>query len=205
MGRVEPDRWYFAYGANMSSAVLARRGLTPLSSEAAVLRGFRLRFSQEGLVPVEPAFANIESCAGAVTHGVLHRLTAADLRRLDRVEGAEYAHFDVSVEGARSGTIEACAYLNPHPVDGKIPSRRYLRVLCAGAREHGLPGPYIEQLAAHPARHWPIVSDVATLLVGAVERARSLGLRPERLRLWRKGRSGRNDDGGDGAAGSGPA
>ena len=185
--------WYFAYGANMSRAVLARRGVTPLASEPGLLRDHRHRFSHEGLLPIEPAFANLEPCEGAEAHGVLHRLSDEAMSRLDRIEGAEYLHVDVSVEGARTGTVLARAYLNPHPVQGKIPSRRYLACLCAGAREHGLPSAYIDALAAHPSRHWPLVSDVANLLAGTAERVRALGLRPERVRLWRRGRAGRDD------------
>jgi gamma-glutamylcyclotransferase len=189
--------WYFAYGANMSRAVLARRGVTPSSSEAATLRGYRHRFSHEGLIPIEPAFANIEAApddAAAITHGVLHRLTADDLAHLDRIEGAEYLHVDVAVQGARSGAVTARAYLNPHPVQGKVPSRRYLACLCAGAREHALPADYIAQLEAHPSRHWFLVSDVANLLAGTAERVRRMGFRPERARLARRGRTGRSDD-----------
>ena len=185
--------WYFAYGANMSRAVLARRGVTPLSSEAGVLRGYRHRFSHEGLLPVEPAFANIEVAPDDVTHGVLHLLDPAGLAHLDRIEGAEYLHVDVTVAGARSGAVSARAYLNPHPVDGKIPSRRYLACLCAGAREHDLPAHYIAQLEAQPSRHWPIVSDVANLLASTAERVRKLGFRPERARLARRGRTGRSE------------
>lgn len=53
----------------MSRAVLARRGLTPLSSEPARLEGWRLRFSHPGLLPPEPAFANLEPEPGATVHG----------------------------------------------------------------------------------------------------------------------------------------
>lgn len=185
------DVWYFAYGANMSRAVLARRGVVPLSSEAGVLRGYRHRFSHEGLLPIEPAFANIEPSSDDVTHGVLHLLSTDGLAHLDRIEGAEYLQVDVAVEGARSGTVTARAYLNPHPTSGKIPSRRYLACLCDGAREHGLPAEYIAQLEAQPSRHWPIVSDVANLLAGTAERVRKMGFRPERARLARRGRTGR--------------
>lgn len=177
----------------MSRAVLARRGVTPLSSEAGVLRGYRHRFSHEGLIPIEPAFANIEASADDVTHGVLHLLAPDGLAHLDRIEGAEYLHVDVAVEGKTSGVVTARAYLNPHPTPGKIPSRRYLACLCTGAREHGLPAEYIAQLEAQPSLHWPIISDVANLLAGTAERVRKMGFRPERARLARRGRTGRSE------------
>lgn len=173
--------WYFAYGANMSRAVLDRRGLRPLSSERARLDGYRLRFSHRGVLPIEPAFANIEACASGAVHGALYRLRTDEMARLDRVESTDYAHVDVPVLGATSGAVVARAYLDPRPVEGRVPSRRYLRVCCAGARELGLPDAYVRELAAHPSLHVPVVSDVATLLVGTAERLRrALGNRAPR-------------------------
>jgi sulfite reductase (NADPH) flavoprotein alpha-component len=187
----ESTVWYLAYGANMSRRVLARRGLAPLSSEPARLDGYRLSFSHPGLLPVEPAFANLEPEAGGTVHGVLHHLSTADMARLDRMEGAEYLHEEVAVVGAVSGAVRARAYRNPHPVEGLRPSRRYLRGLVEGAREHGLPEDWVQALAAHPSFHLPVVSDVTTLLVGVAERLRRAGLRPERLRMARHGHAGR--------------
>lgn len=173
--------WYFAYGANMSRRVLDRRGLRPLSCEPARLDGYRLRFSHPGVLPIEPAFANLEAHAAGVVHGALYRLRNDEMLRLDLVESTDYAHVDVPVLGARAGAVVARAYLDPRPVEGRVPSRRYLRVCCEGARELGLPGDYVDALAAHPSLHVPVVSDVATLLVSAVERARrALGGRAPR-------------------------
>lgn len=182
--------WYFAYGTNMSRATLARRGLRPSSSEAARLDGYRLRFSHRGLVFVEPAFANIEADPSASMHGVLHRLESGQLARLDRFEGAEYVHVVVDVVGERSGVVRARAYLDPNLAPGLQPSRRYLRACCAGAREHGLPEDYVRALEEQPCLHVPVVSHVSNLLVGAAERLRYAGLRPERLRMARRAKGG---------------
>ncbi len=185
--------WYFAYGANMSSRVLARRGVRPLSSEAGRALGYRLRFSHRGLLPIEPAFANLEPDPRGSVHGALHALTAADMARLDRLEGAEYVHIDLEVVGALTGAVRARAYLDPDPVRGPPPSRRYLAACVEGARERGLPDDYVEALAAHPARYVPVVSDLAAALVGLAERLRRAGLRPERVRMLRRGVTGRRD------------
>jgi Gamma-glutamyl cyclotransferase, AIG2-like len=181
--------WYFAYGTNMATRVLARRGLQPAASEAARLAGYRLRFSHQGLLPIEPAFANIEPDPGGVVHGVLHLLRPEQLTRLDRYEGAEYHHVEVTVEGATHGVVQARAYLDPHPVPGRKPSRRYLRSCCAGAREFDLPREWQRRLEAEPSLHVPVVSDVAALFVRVAERLRYAGLRPERVRMARRGSS----------------
>jgi gamma-glutamylcyclotransferase (GGCT)/AIG2-like uncharacterized protein YtfP len=184
--------WYFAYGGNMARRVLARRGVAPLGTEAGQLSGYELRFSQPGLIFTEPAFGNLEPATGAVVHGALYRLTAADMERLDQVEGAEYHHVDVTVRGARSGAVSARAYLNPHPVPNLVPSRRYLGLLIEGAQELGLPESYVEALRRQRSHHIPVLSPLTAALVGSFERARRAGFRPERLRLAIRGRSGRS-------------
>ncbi len=172
--------WYFAYGANTSTRVLDRRGIAPLSSEAARLDGWRFAFSMRGFPGVEPAFANIEPDAASCVHGVLHRMRASDLERLDRVEGFGYRHRDVEVVGIRSGSVTATAYACPRTVNGALPSRRYLSLVCDGAREHGLPQSWIAALEAQPRRHVPLLSDLVNSSMKTLEGARRLLLRGTR-------------------------
>ncbi len=181
-----PTPWYFAYGANMSPRVLRRRGITPEESRAARLEGYALRFSQRGLIFLEPGFANIEPEDGRETWGVAHRLPPGQLARLDGFEGAEYGRVLVELE-TEQGRVQAQAYLNPRPTPGLVPSRRYSRVCVAGAREFGLPEHYVDFLAAHPSRYVPLASDMLTGVVWFVERMRFAGARPERIRMRREG------------------
>ncbi len=160
--------WYFAYGANMATeAFVRRRGMTPLSSEAARLDGYRLAFSTRGIRLLEPAFANIEKDEGASVHGVLHRLSKRDLELLDCDEGADYRHLRVEVCGVSSGPVQALAYQSSRPVHGLKPSRRYLALLCRGAEEFDLPRDYRQELARVPTYHVPVLSTVALPLVRA--------------------------------------
>ena len=154
------------------------------------MTGYRLAFSHEGLIPIEPAFANLEPDPDAVVHGVLHLLGTGQLEHLDRIEGAEYRHVDVVARGDDAGAVPARTYVDPDPVQGLRPSRRYLRSCCDGAREHGLPDGWVEELASHPSLHIPVVSDVANLFVGLAERLRRAGLRPELRRMRRRAQSG---------------
>ncbi len=179
--------WYFAYGANMSAEVLTRRGLAPRHSEPAWLEDHARRFSHRGLIFTEPAFANIEPEAGERVHGILHRIRDQELGCLDRIEGAEYAHIEVTVQRVVGAPVQARAYRDPYPARGLLPSRRYLRCLCIGATEGGLPEAEIATLAAHPARYVPLLSELTTLLVGTGERLRRAGLRPELWRMRRRG------------------
>ncbi len=184
------ELWYFAYGANMCPDVLrTRRGLRPASSEPACLEGFRLVFDQPGIPLLEPAFANVRPEAGACVHGVLHRLTCAQLAELDRFEGGghAYEHLVATVVGARSGPVEAHLYRSRRTERGLKPSRRYLEILCAGARAHGLPDDYVRALAATDTTHLPLLSRASPRLIAFFDRLHQRGanLVPVFEAMWR--------------------
>ncbi len=183
---VEPV-WYFAFGANMSSRVLSARRVAPLSREAAMLPDYRLVFQERGLPVFEPAFASIEPARGDRVHGVLLQLDDAAFARIDATESPGYRLLDVEVVGMSSGRVRAAAYTSRRPVAGLLPSRRYLDLLCEGAREHGLPDDYLRQLDAEPCRHIPGAAPFFSLMVrllGAMQR-RGVGV-PERARRRRR-------------------
>jgi gamma-glutamylcyclotransferase (GGCT)/AIG2-like uncharacterized protein YtfP len=181
---MSPDEplWYFAYGANMSTRVLARRDVEPLSSEAASVAGWRLAFSMPGVPLLEPGFANVEPDPAGVVHGVLHRMRRRDLTRLDRSEGGGYRHRELEPYGVRAGAVRAIAYVYPRAVRPRLPSRRYLELLLSGAHEHALPQPWIEWLSAQPCHHLPLLSDVANRVFRGLEMAHGAILRAGRQR-----------------------
>lgn len=152
-GSGSDDLWYFAYGANTSLAVLSgRRGIVPRSSEAATLPGHRLAFAMPGVPFFEPAFATVlcDPASDAGAEGVLHRLAGADMRRLDRFESRAYARVALDVVGRRSGPVRAQVYVAKNPRLGLVPSRRYVELLVAGAREHELSAAHLAWLTGHP-------------------------------------------------------
>lgn len=167
-----PALWYFAYGANMAAETMTRRGLTPARSVMARLDDYALRFSQPGIPLLEPGFANIEPAPGARVFGVVHAMSAEELRRLDRFEGRSYRHERVRVTTEALGVLEAIAYRNPRARTPRTPSQRYKNLLLQGAREHHLPQDYIDALEAHPARHVPVLSALLLASVGVVDRTR---------------------------------
>lgn len=161
--------------------LVARRGLRPIESQAAVLEGYALRFVQRGLPGLEPAFASVVECPGERIHGVLYTLSASDMRRLDSIERS-YDRIPVRVTTAR-GEVLATAYRSKRPrtTEGR-PSRRYLGLLIEGAREHGLPESFIAELEARRGHHLPIISVLIEVLVESGERGRSLVVRAFRDR-----------------------
>jgi len=144
--------WYFAYGSNMSRAILCeRRGMCPTASRRGWLEGWRLSFELP-VGPGERGVANVVPEPGARTCGVLHLLTAGELDRLDRTEGVHvgiYRRIPVEVAAGDGERVSAHTYVSAWATPGRKPSPRYIGLLLAGAREHGLPEEWVRFLEAH--------------------------------------------------------
>jgi hypothetical protein len=166
------DLWYFAYGANMAEGLfVGRRGMTPTGREAGTLAGYRLAFDLPGIPLLEPAFANIYPALGEEVQGVLWRLNAEVLDRLDLQEGGGdvYARLAVTVVGRASGPVEAVVYRSARAPTQKRPSRRYLGLLLTGAREVGLDDAYIRWLETRPTHHIPGLSRASPSIMRAFD------------------------------------
>jgi hypothetical protein len=133
------------------------------------LRGYRLVFDLAGVPWVEPGFASIVADPDHDVFGVLYELPAGQLVRLCSYEGRLYSVIEVEVEGTRSGPTRCRAYQTKRPRSGLCPSRRYLRVLCEGARENELPSSYLRELGAHPSAYVPVLSEIVEMGIGLFE------------------------------------
>jgi cation transport regulator ChaC len=149
----EPTLWYFAYGSNLDAdTFLGRRRMRPCEMRVGVLQRFELRFDLP-VGPGERGVANVAAHESDEVWGALYRLTHAEAERLDRTEGVPfgaYRRLDVAVRDASGALVTAFTYQSSRGVADRKPSRRYLGLLLAGARWHGLPAPWIERLRALP-------------------------------------------------------
>lgn len=147
----EPTLSYFAYGSNLDPGTfLGRRGMRPLATRVARLDEFELRFDLP-VGPGERGVASVGPCAGGCVWGVVYQLTAAEADRLDRTEGiphGAYARGDVEPRTLAGEPLRAFTYVSSRGVTGRKPSRRYLGLLLAGARHHGLPDEWVARLRA---------------------------------------------------------
>ena len=145
--------WYFAYGSNLDPGTfLGRRSMRPLETRVAVLEDFELRFDLP-VGPGERGVANVAPHAGDHVWGALYRLTRAEADRLDLTEGVHrdaYLRLDVQARASDAALIAAFTYHSSRGQPGRKPSRRYLGLLLAGARHHGLPEHWVERLRALP-------------------------------------------------------
>jgi cation transport regulator ChaC len=145
--------WYFAYGSNLDPGTfLGRRRMQPLEARVGRLDGFELRFDL-AVGPGERGVANVAPLPGEGVWGVAYLLRHADAERLDRTEGVHhgaYARLPVAVLDLAGETLNAFTYYSGRGRDGRKPSRRYLGLILAGARHHGLPRDWVARLSALP-------------------------------------------------------
>lgn len=134
---------YFAYGSNMSSARLQNRAPSAQATGRAKLYDRRLVFnkaSNDGSTK-----ANIEYSPGDVVWGVLYELDEKDLQKVDAAEGG-YKRIEVEVIIDSGDTVKAFSYVSTNIMTGCIPLDWYIDYILAGAKEHGLPQQYINEL-----------------------------------------------------------
>jgi cation transport regulator ChaC len=150
---MDPTLWYFAYGSNLDPRTfLGRRRMQPVATRIGVLHDFELRFDLP-VGPGERGVANVAPRPGDQVWGALYQLTHADAERLDRTEGVHMgAYFRLAVEvwTPEGAQLAAFTYRSKISRPERKPSRRYLDLLLAGAREHGLPAEYVERLRGLP-------------------------------------------------------
>ena len=138
---------HFAYGANMSRAVMRRHAREARALGVAVLADHRFVITADGYASVEPAQAEL-------VYGVLWRITPRDRVTLDAWENIQaglYRAETVPVrhdEGRRSALIYRARQCGEgHPKPG------YIELVVAAAREWQLPEPYVRSLRGWALTH----------------------------------------------------
>ena len=176
---------YFAYGSNM----LTRRLTDPLRAPSAVpcgvatLPGFAVRFHKVGRDGSGKCTLIAAGNKESIAYGVLYELADSDAARLDRVEGVHtggYTRCSVQLRLLDGSTTGATTYVasDGHVDAARVPFDWYRDLVVAGAIEHGLPDPYINELTRIPAVRDPDVVRAAQaqpLLKGRLTMPRDQG------------------------------
>jgi gamma-glutamylcyclotransferase (GGCT)/AIG2-like uncharacterized protein YtfP len=129
---------HFAYGSNMSRALMGRRCPGARGLGPARLDGWRFVITRDG-------YASLARDPGARVHGVLWRLTPRDLAALDAYEQRAYLRRIVPVRH-RAARRPALVYLAPERGGGRA-RPGYQELVVASAREWQLPEDYIAGIA----------------------------------------------------------
>ncbi len=140
---------YFAYGSNMLRERLVARVSTAEGVAVGVARDYRLDFAK---ISVDGSGkGDMVASPGDEVWGVLYELDADQKAALDEHEGRHYRAREIVVS-TPSGDQAAWAYVaEPHRRDpSKVPYDWYVALIVAGARQGGLPEPYVQALEATP-------------------------------------------------------
>jgi gamma-glutamylcyclotransferase (GGCT)/AIG2-like uncharacterized protein YtfP len=139
---------HFAYGSNMSRALMLRRCPGAQALGVATLAGWRFVINPDGYGSIAPQ-------PGALVHGVLWRLSARDLAAVDAYESVEsglYLRRQLAVRcGAQPAT--ALVYVARRPGEGQ-PRPGYIELVVDAARDWQLPEDYIRTLARWAPSRW---------------------------------------------------
>ena len=131
---------HFAYGSNMSRALMARRCPGAHALGPARLDGWRFLIMRQGYASIAPA-------PGEAVHGVVWRLSPRDLAALIAYESLDRGLYvrrvlPVLLRGRRRAAL---VYVAPDRAQGR-PLPGYQELLVAAARDWSLPADYVAAL-----------------------------------------------------------
>jgi gamma-glutamylcyclotransferase len=141
---------YFAYASNMAPNVITRLCPRHIYLGVAHLADHRLAFTRRSM-KTQTGVADVVRAPGATVWGVLYTIDDNELAAVDRKEGHDWAYKRITLLVRLAGGTERAAvtYTVRSKEPSEVPpSRQYLDLVIAAARERGLPGEYIEQIEA---------------------------------------------------------
>ena len=146
---------YFAYGSNINLTSLRAKGVEPIASKRAVLRGWKLKFNVKHWFRHEGGVGNIQPSSnhGDLVEGMLHLFPDEQLKNLDTMESYGFGYDRVTVPlETDDGITNGFAYIGlPDFLDDHcLPTQRYLNIIIRGAEAAGLSKKYIDNLRTHP-------------------------------------------------------
>jgi hypothetical protein len=131
---------HFAYGANMSRAVMRRYAPAARALGPATLGDHRFVITGDG-------YASVESARGQVVHGVLWRITPRDRVLLDAWENVEAGLYRAEIVPVhRKRCLAPALVYFARPNGEGRPKPGYMELVIAAAREWELPEAYIRSL-----------------------------------------------------------
>jgi len=139
---------HFAYGSNMSRALMGARCRGAEAIGTATLSGWRFVINPEG-------FGSIAPRPGGRVHGVLWRLSARDLAAINAYESVDSGLYVRRRLPVRCGGVQAMAlvYIARRQGEG-TPRPGYISLVVEAAREWQLPEIYIRSLARWAPSRW---------------------------------------------------
>src|SRR4029450_7751221 len=139
---------HFAYGSNMSRALMAARCRGAEAIGTATLPGWRFVINPEGFGAIAPQ-------PGGCVHGVLGRLSTRDLAAINAYESVDSGLYVRRRLAVRCGDTQAMALVYVTRRQGRgTPRPGYIELVLDAAREWELPEAYVRSLARLAASRW---------------------------------------------------
>lgn len=139
---------YFAYGSNMSRALMRRQCPDGTEIGRASLAGYRFIVTVDG-------YASIVPHPGGIVHGALWRLTPRDMAALNAYESLDSGLYVRTTLPIHSGKkrVAAMVYIASARVEGS-PRPGYLEAVIEAARDWKLPEAYVRSLVRWSPTRW---------------------------------------------------
>ncbi len=137
----------FAYGSNMLLARIRERVPSARPLGIAALHGHRLAWHKAGRDGSGKCDVVASADPGAVVFGVLYEIALAEKPILDAAEGLGAGYDEKRVQlQHKAALLSASLYQATRIEPSWKPYSWYKALVVAGAREHGLPLPYVAAL-----------------------------------------------------------
>lgn len=137
----------FAYGSNMPAARLRERCPSARAVGIAELPSHELRWHKRSIDGSGKCDIVAVDTPNASVFGVLYEIAAHEKAALDRAEGLGSGYEEIEIAVLCGGNpVESKAYRATDTNPALRPYTWYRALVIAGAREHGLPAPYIASL-----------------------------------------------------------
>jgi hypothetical protein len=163
---------YFAIGSMTNTTALSLRELTPISSQPAMLEGHRLLFRGSGGMATAEEYGDFELVHGLDSeeypfpgvHGVLHLLSAPQMKILDDFEGGYNRKVCTVTLYDNITKVQAYVYKMdrskwkpaseqdahlPTKVKHEPPTERYLDIIAQGCAHHGVLPSWVQYVRQH--------------------------------------------------------
>ncbi|KAM5203860.1 gamma-glutamylcyclotransferase [Hipposideros larvatus] len=152
-GQEEETFLYFAYGSNLMSKRIHLQNPSAAFCSVARLQDFKLDFGNSQGKTSETwhgGIATIYESPGDEVWGVVWKMNKSNLSSLDKQEGVNsgtYVPIEISVY-TQEGKEITCRSYQMKNYERAPPSPQYIKVICMGAKENGLPQEYQKKLNA---------------------------------------------------------
>ena len=145
--RSEEKIFYFAFGANLCTDIMQRRGIRIYDEFPYVLDNAELRFSQSGFYTGH-GYASADPSLGAKVYGKMYLILESDALRMDYYEGVPFLDVHHKIF-QQSDSLTFYYYRARMPLEGLKPTQEYLDYLVNAYREMEIvPDQYTDTLAA---------------------------------------------------------